>query len=94
MVNGDGTIINVQSNRCLDADLNTIGSNGTKLQLWDCLGNPNQKWTRSGAQLRSAQNDACLDGDTNTIDGDGTKVQLWQCLSDTQTNQHWEDLYN
>ena len=94
MVNGDGAIVNVQSNRCLDADLNTIGGNGTKLQLWDCWGGQNQKWNRSGNQLRNAQSNACLDGDTNTIDGNGTKVQLWQCLSDSQTNQHWEDLYN
>ena len=30
--------------RCLDADLNTIGGNGTKVQLWDCNGQPQQNW--------------------------------------------------
>jgi hypothetical protein len=33
------------SGRCLDADLNTIGGNGTKVHLWDYIGNaPNQWW--------------------------------------------------
>ncbi|MER5424543.1 RICIN domain-containing protein [Streptosporangium roseum] len=31
--------------RCLDADLNTIGPNGTKVQLWNCNGWSNQKWS-------------------------------------------------
>ncbi|MGI8334430.1 RICIN domain-containing protein [Actinomadura scrupuli] len=32
--------------RCLDADLGSIGSNGTKVQLWDCYGTGsyNQHW--------------------------------------------------
>jgi Ricin-type beta-trefoil lectin domain-like len=37
-------IRDAQSNRCLDADTGTIGSNGTKVQLWDCWGGQNQMW--------------------------------------------------
>jgi hypothetical protein len=29
---------------CLD-DPNDSTANGTKVQLWSCLGNPNQQWT-------------------------------------------------
>src|ERR1700754_1586931 len=29
---------NAKSGRCTDADLNTIGGNGTRVQLWDCNG--------------------------------------------------------
>lgn len=32
------------SGRCLDADLGTIGSGGTKVQVWDCSGGANQSW--------------------------------------------------
>jgi hypothetical protein len=39
-----GPIRNGQSGRCLDADLDTIGRNGTTVQLFDCWGGNNQKW--------------------------------------------------
>lgn len=39
------TIYSMYNGRCLDADLGTIGSNGTKVQLWNCNGWANQKWT-------------------------------------------------
>ncbi|MBB5867173.1 hypothetical protein F4553_000552 [Allocatelliglobosispora scoriae] len=38
------TIVSQSSGRCLDADLATIGSGGTKVQLWDCAGGTNQQW--------------------------------------------------
>ncbi|MFI9318516.1 RICIN domain-containing protein [Kitasatospora aureofaciens] len=31
--------------RCRAKDLNTIGANGTKVQLWDSNGWTNQNWT-------------------------------------------------
>ena len=42
LVNGKSTTM------CLDADLNTIGSNGTKVQLWDCNGQSQQACGPSG----------------------------------------------
>jgi Ricin-type beta-trefoil lectin domain len=39
---------NAQSHQCLDADTNTIGGNGTKVQLWDCWGGLNQFWLNPG----------------------------------------------
>ena len=80
-------IHSAKSGRCLDADLNTIGGNGTKVQLWDCNGQPQQKWYYDGKFTHSGYNARCLDADLNTIGGDGTKVQLWDCNG--QPQQQW-----
>ena len=85
------------NSRCLDADTNTIGGNGTKVQLWDCYGagQLNQYWyfettgTTGLYRIRSRYNSRCLDADSNTIGDDGTKVQLWDCLGGGQYNQYW-----
>ncbi|GAA5152233.1 MULTISPECIES: RICIN domain-containing protein [Amycolatopsis] len=73
--------------RCLDADLNTMGTNGGKVQLWDCNGQPQQSWTPlRDATIRSA-NARCLDADLNRIGFNGVKVQLWDCNG--QPQQRW-----
>ncbi|MEQ4723508.1 endo-1,4-beta-xylanase [Nonomuraea sp. B19D2] len=46
-VNSDGSIVGVQSGRCLDA-AGAGTANGTQIQLYDCWGGNNQKWTWSG----------------------------------------------
>ncbi|MER6462426.1 RICIN domain-containing protein [Streptomyces sp. NPDC001288] len=74
---------------CLDADLNTIGRNGTKVQLWKCNNQPQQGWVldQNGA-IRSIRDPGrCLDADLNTIGGNGAKVQLWDC--NNQRQQVW-----
>ncbi|SNY64390.1 glycoside hydrolase family 16 protein [Paractinoplanes atraurantiacus] len=41
-----GDLVNVSANRCVDIkDVNP--NNGAQLQLWDCGGTANQKWTRA-----------------------------------------------
>jgi len=41
-----GDLVNVSANRCVDIkDWNS--ANGAALQLWDCAGTSNQKWTRA-----------------------------------------------
>ena len=85
------------NSRCLDADTNTIGGNGTKVQLWDCLGGGqyNQYWRLSSTgfagvyRITSYYNGRCLDADYGTIADNGTRVQLWDCLGDNQYNQDW-----
>jgi hypothetical protein len=78
----------VSPNRCLDADLGTIGGNGTKVQLWDCLGGSNQQWlVKRDGTIVNAQSGRCLDADLNSIGGNGTKVQLWDCWGGK--NQNW-----
>jgi hypothetical protein len=83
-----GTITNGGSNRCLDADTGTIGSNGTKVQLWSCSGGFNQLWLRrSDGSIINGWSGRCLDADLGTIGSDGTKVQLWDCWGGS--NQKW-----
>ena len=55
---------------------------GTRVQIWDCNGNQNQKWypqsTYSGKQYIKSSNGLCLD--IHNMDfTDGAKVQLWAC---------------
>lgn len=93
------TLSNELSGRCLDADLNTIGSNGTRVQLWDCNGQPQQKWyidqyaSQSGTiwqVLRNVASGRCLDADLNSIQTNGTYVQLWDCNG--QPQQEWRNV--
>jgi len=87
--------------RCLDADVGTIGSNGTKIQLWGCdIPNAvNQGWYldyRGGGHwlIKNGRSGRCLDADAGTIGRNGTKVQLWDCTPATNQfgyalNQVW-----
>jgi hypothetical protein len=43
-VSGANDIVNIQANKCLDAQ-NNSSANGTRLQLWTCGGTANQKWS-------------------------------------------------
>ena len=82
------TIENAHSGQCLDGDLNTIGSNGTKVQLWACNSGANQSFAwNPGNTLQAYLDGQCLDGDLNTIGTNGTKVQLWDCNG--WDNQSW-----
>jgi hypothetical protein len=45
-VNGDGSIVGVESGKCLDATGHGT-TNGTLLAIWTCTGGANQKWARS-----------------------------------------------
>jgi beta-glucanase (GH16 family) len=45
-LSGAGDLVNVSANRCVDIkDVNP--NNGAQLQLWDCSGGSNQKWSRA-----------------------------------------------
>lgn len=87
--------------RCLDADLNTLGRNGTKVQLWDCITfadgtvPANQAWfiteiPEGYYRFQSAASRRYLDADLNTINRNGTKIQLWDYMPGGQ-NQ-WFDV--
>ncbi|CAM5573920.1 Endo-1,4-beta-xylanase A [Streptomyces griseoloalbus] len=45
-LNSDGTVVGVQSGRCLDA-VGAGTANGTQVQIYTCSGGNNQRWTRS-----------------------------------------------
>jgi ricin-type beta-trefoil lectin protein len=38
------SLVNMASGLCLDADLGTIGQQGTRVQVWTCTGGANQAW--------------------------------------------------
>jgi hypothetical protein len=78
-------IVGAQSNRCVDVP-GASTTNGTQVQLWDCHGGANQRWTRTaGRELRVYAN-KCLDafaaGTSN-----GTAAIIWDCHGGT--NQQW-----
>jgi hypothetical protein len=89
---GPFNIYNKDNGACLDADTNTIKSNGTKVQLWQCLGDSNQYWYEDNygtyARIWNEDGGRYLDADTNTIGANGTKVQLWDYIA-ANTNQEW-----
>ncbi|MDQ0379711.1 RICIN domain-containing protein [Amycolatopsis thermophila] len=73
--------------RCLDADLNTINGNGTKVQLWDCNEYAaNQAWyirqiPEGYYRFQNVYSGRYLDADLNTINRNGTKLQLWDYVA-------------
>jgi hypothetical protein len=74
--------------RCLDEDIATATHDGTKAQVWQCLGGSNQKWTTyTDKTIRSAWDGRCLDEDIAGGTHNGTQVQLWSCNG--QDNQKW-----
>jgi poly(3-hydroxybutyrate) depolymerase len=73
------------SGRCIDVPGSTT-ANGTQVQLWDCHGNANQRFTyTSGRQLQTSGN-KCLDASGRGT-SNGTQVVIYDCNG--QTNQQW-----
>jgi endo-1,4-beta-xylanase len=82
---GSGTIVGVQSNRCIDVP-NASQTNGTRVQLYDCHTQTNQSWSyTSSKQLRVYAN-KCLDANSAGT-ANGTAVIIWDCNGGT--NQQW-----
>ncbi|MFE6976998.1 ricin-type beta-trefoil lectin domain protein [Streptomyces sp. NPDC057682] len=64
------------SGKCLDATGNS-GADGTPVQIWDCTGAANQRWTlQSDGSVRTLG--ACLDVTGGSTEN-GAKVQLYTC---------------
>ncbi len=78
-------VVGGQSGRCLDVP-NSSTTNGTQLQLYDCSGGSNQRFTYTSNKQLTVYGNKCLDasgrGTTN-----GTAVIIWDCNG--QTNQQW-----
>jgi Ricin-type beta-trefoil lectin domain len=103
-------IINKASGKCLDAENSpshgrTPATNGDPVQLWTCLGTPNQMWhvkqTRVvGFPLEIINNASgkCLDavniGPSYVVNPfvNGDHVQLYSCNG--RPNQDWSDILN
>jgi hypothetical protein len=78
-------IVGGQSGRCVDVP-NSTTTNGTQVQLWDCSGGANQRWTHTASRQLTGNGNKCLDasgaGTTN-----GTMVIIWDCHGGL--NQQW-----
>jgi hypothetical protein len=85
---GEGVEFRV-AGKCLDADSNRDGANGTNVQLWECHGGLNQKWRIKDSKIESvAYPGMVLDADSNRDGANGTNVQLWQ--DNNGFNQRWK----
>ncbi|WP_250213462.1 lectin [Acrocarpospora catenulata] len=75
----------VGSNRCLDVT-GVSQNNGTQVQIWDCNGQNNQRWTLTSASELRVYGNKCLDVNGGGT-ADGTAVIIWDCNG--QNNQKW-----
>jgi Ricin-type beta-trefoil lectin domain len=78
-------IVGGASGRCIDVP-NSSTSNGTQVQLWDCGGNSNQRWTYTANKQLMVYGNKCLDANAQGT-ADGTTVIIWDCNG--QANQQW-----
>ncbi len=82
---GSGTIAGVQSGRCIDVP-NSTQTNGTRVQLYDCHTQANQRWTYTTGRQLQVFGGKCLDANAQGT-ANGTAVIIWDCNG--QTNQQW-----
>jgi hypothetical protein len=78
-------IVGGQSGRCVDVPGASTG-NGAQVQLWDCHGNTNQRWTHTPSRQLTVYGNKCLDA-TGQGTTNGTRVVIWDCNG--QANQQW-----
>jgi Ricin-type beta-trefoil lectin domain len=70
------SIVSYASGRCIDVP-GSDGSDGTPLQIWDCIGSPGQRWSfMSDGTIRSLG--FCLDV-AWANSADGTQIQIARC---------------
>jgi hypothetical protein len=80
-----GEIVGTGSGRCLDVP-NATTTNGTQMELWDCNGGSNQRFTYTSGKQLQVYGNKCLDASGQGT-SDGTAVIIWDCNG--QANQQW-----
>ena len=78
-------IVGAPSGRCMDVSGASSG-NGSQVQLWDCRGATNQRWTYTAARELRVYGNKCLDANGRST-ANGTALIIWDCNG--QTNQQW-----
>jgi hypothetical protein len=78
-------VVGGQSGRCLDVP-NSSTTNGTQLQLFDCSGGSNERWTYTSGKQLMVYGNKCLDANGQGT-ANGTAVIIWDCNG--QANQQW-----
>lgn len=77
-----------QGGQCMDVQ-NAHLASGSRVQLWQCSGGPNQAWRIEGPLVQTG-NDMCLDVPSGNA-YNGAPLQVWQCAGDNP-NQHWSQI--
>ncbi|MEV0155113.1 RICIN domain-containing protein [Micromonospora sp. NPDC050686] len=80
-----GQLVGGQSGRCVDVP-NSATTNGTQVQLWDCTGGVNQRWTSTASKQLTVYGNKCLDA-SGAGTANGTQVIIWDCHGGL--NQQW-----
>jgi non-reducing end alpha-L-arabinofuranosidase len=78
-------IVGGQSGRCIEVP-NAGTTNGTQVQLWDCTGNTQQRWTYTATKQLQVYGNKCLDASGAGTSND-TQVVIWDCTDGT--SQQW-----
>jgi len=79
------TVVGGASGRCVDVPGSTM-ANGTQVQLWDCHGGTNQRWTFTAGRQLTVFGTKCLDASGQGT-SNGTAAVIWDCNG--QANQQW-----
>lgn len=74
-----------QSGRCVDVP-GFSTTNGTQVQLWDCHGGTNQRFSYTASKQFTVYGNKCLDANGQGT-SNGTAVIIWDCNG--QANQQW-----
>ncbi|WP_406066981.1 ricin-type beta-trefoil lectin domain protein [Micromonospora sp. NBC_01638] len=80
-----GQLVGGQSGRCVDVP-NSTTANGTQMQLWDCSGGTNQRWSYTASKQLTVYGNKCLDA-SGAGTANGTAVIIWDCHGGL--NQQW-----
>jgi hypothetical protein len=89
-------IVSDFNGKCLDAEA-FAGWNGTKVQLWDCNGQPQQQWILRPFDgyyqiVNNKWPSKCLNADNSAGQYPaGARVQLWDC--DWTANMAWRTAF-
>jgi hypothetical protein len=78
-------VVGTGSGRCLDVP-NASTTNGTQVELWDCTGGSNQRFSYTSGKQLMVYGNKCLDASGQGT-SDGTAVIIWDCNG--QANQQW-----
>jgi lysophospholipase L1-like esterase len=78
-------VVGAGSGRCLDV-VGASTTNGAQVQLYDCWGGSNQRWTYTSGRQLTVYGNKCLDASGQGT-ADGTAVIIWDCSG--QSNQQW-----
>jgi hypothetical protein len=78
-----GEVRGAGSNRCLDVN-GASQADGAIVQIWDCNGGANQRWTATSSNQLMVYGTKCLDVPGTSA---GTRARIWSCTGGT--GQQW-----